>query len=409
MFGLVRGYHQSSDGIVATDIVPMPGGIVVPYYIDFVQDCGADPTGVADCAPACDRAFALLSELVASGPATGNVTLSAVLKFPPGMYTLKTTPTIATWNLTSAGTELILEGCGDASVISFAGNGAFIHWPNIVVERFVARDFAVYGADNSGGLTVDCDYCFGVSIVRLGNFERVHFVNVLAQDQVCFLTGGDWAWNDTSVEDCGAVATACLFVTGVTSFVARHFRFYDVGKLNQLTISGKPVVTNARYFEWTPGGVQARTIRFENGFIDELCTNCVALLGTAALPLLHAVFEDCGMNPPTAGGSIILVQHCANVDVSNYAVGEPLLGGFNPNSTSPILDLQSVNETYVVDASVVDAAKAVRILADASCGALEVDNPSDNIVVVSQAAATTVSPTGFVAPNDFHVALTAGV
>src|SRR5208337_2121511 len=87
-------------------------------YVDFVADCGADPTGVADCAHAFDVAFGILSSL-GSSPTTAT---AVRLFFPPGLYSLRSAPTIGTWNFQNKTTNLDVVGAGkDATIIQLNG------------------------------------------------------------------------------------------------------------------------------------------------------------------------------------------------------------------------------------------------------------------------------------------------
>src|SRR5208337_752311 len=62
-------------------------------YVDFVSDCGADPTGVVDCTAALNTAFSFLSAL-ATDPRRAESTVE--LFVPPGLYRVHTAGVI--WN-----------------------------------------------------------------------------------------------------------------------------------------------------------------------------------------------------------------------------------------------------------------------------------------------------------------------
>src|SRR5271157_5967329 len=75
---------------VPRSVVPTTPASVVwasTGYIDFVADCGADPTGVADCGPALVLAGNLLTALAANPKLAAT---AARLFVPPGLYHVAT-------------------------------------------------------------------------------------------------------------------------------------------------------------------------------------------------------------------------------------------------------------------------------------------------------------------------------
>src|SRR5690242_14465236 len=134
--------------------------------INFVTDCGADPSGVKSCAPAFDKAFALLSALGSISPTSKN---PLRLFIPPGLYALKSALASPAWNFAAHTTSVEIIGAGvDASIIQ-------LHGFDLPVIQNVSGIAAVSGFTVQGtslGASNDCSFGIAINASTFGVVEH---------------------------------------------------------------------------------------------------------------------------------------------------------------------------------------------------------------------------------------------
>jgi hypothetical protein len=140
------------------------------YEVNLITDCGADPTGVQDIAPALNKAYAILSAL--GTPPTVGRTLT--LYIPPGFYAIKTAP--VPWDfgeLVDKGSYLQIYGEGDASILSIQLANSTLSGLQLEVVQGVTyvHDLAIQGSVSSGS---DCEYALFFTECNQVLVERVH-------------------------------------------------------------------------------------------------------------------------------------------------------------------------------------------------------------------------------------------
>jgi hypothetical protein len=390
-----------------TPETPSTAAWVDSGYVDFVSDCGADPTGVADIASALDRAYTYLQEL-----ALTVCPLESRLFIPAGFYLLKSNPVNTTWSFNGISTRIIIEGTGDGSVIAF--NGGTIHFPNISVGSITIRDLAFYGNLNgTQPLQADCDYVFSLNIQNLGVLERLSFVNIAATDQVIDIVAGQWAARDILIGNCGAMTggTACFSVRAVYQFEADNCRLHDVAELNGLAITGKASQQNVCYLTYASDGQSCRFFRMTNCEIDELCLTGIKILGEPGFLVSRCELTNINVEPTTLGSPsdpILIAQNIRTLDINGYYVGDEASGGFDSNDTSLIASLSAVSDIRMKNVFVVPTASANTIEADDLCGSFSLEEFSPNIVLDSSALQNVQRPPGWSEPNAYQVILPAG-
>src|SRR5690242_8051649 len=90
-FGAALGLAGCTSGCEHPDGAPVGAtrqALTSANVIDFVADCGADPSGNNDCGPALAVAG---QRLAALGADPRSAATSAVLEVPPGVYRVRTT------------------------------------------------------------------------------------------------------------------------------------------------------------------------------------------------------------------------------------------------------------------------------------------------------------------------------
>ena len=167
------GFHRESVGV-----------------IDFVLDCGADPTGVLDVGPAFTTAMNKLQAL-ATDPVQPLTTLS--LYVPPGLYQFSNVATVGrTFNFTGKGSTLRIFGDGDASIfyINLQSAGALV--ASIANMNTMEIDhLAFIGSAPIAGAapaTPDCGDMFLLSPLWRTHIHHVSVSGLVSQGSV-FISG----------------------------------------------------------------------------------------------------------------------------------------------------------------------------------------------------------------------------
>ncbi len=392
-YGLLLGYHASRDGVVATALVPFGGGggvgvgpqlsvlrSVTPTtpaavvwastgYVDFVADCGADPTGVDDCAPAWDRAFAILSALAAD-PALPRS--SVILFLPPGKYTLRSNPIVSTWNFQNKATTLYIEGAGqDTTLFQFAG----FDLPEFAnMYSLFVRDITFVGTSASY-LIPDCVNGIGTNVSNDTVWERVKFYNIAATQSILTLGAAQSiVMRDCQIAACGATTNAKAMIVVNQPEICRfeNVKWLDIGLVNGFSAVGKD---NANFKHLQVIGSTSYKdglIEFDACFWDESTTLAVDLEGDAAFKIPHVRFQNCYFNSPTGSGPCI---RAVRVDLLEL-VGV-VNSGFHAASTSPVVEALNVGHVKCTKIRLQIPSNSHKVTADGDCVFVEIiDCPS---------------------------------
>lgn len=368
-------------------------------YVDFVADCGADPTGAADSAPAFDVAYQILSQIANLIPK-----FSLTLFIPPGKYAINSNVVTSVWNFINLGTSLKIVGAGrDTSIIQLNG----FQLPTVAnVYEFDMLDLSITGIQVPFAL--DAPLVMEISPSYIGTIQRCNFVMILTSDGVFNLLGGIWSIRDCAFSSCGATnsAKAVLYSSQIAGMNIDSCTFIDIGVIDQYPLQNK-TSTNRNWYRHDDSlavgsGYQTHGILIRNCVFDESCETCVYVKGgpTANITYLH--LDGNAFNPPILGFKIGCV-HAENVELVRV---EGLIDSGDPASDpqTPVLDLVNVGTAHVDKITVRAPAKSNYLQADAACGALIVSN-SPNLVVNTSAKATTIRPAGWTEPNYYAVAL----
>jgi hypothetical protein len=379
-------------------------------YVDFVADCGADPTGVADIGGAggpLDVAYGILQELNAS-----NTCVTSCLYFPPGLYTMKTNPTNQSWSLNGIDSHLILQGLGDASVIAFDGVGATIHFPNLVVATVTVRDLSFYGSSTptSPPYTPDCDYALYLDVAAFGTIERCSFQNLMCYDEAIYLTGNAILMLNVSVIDSAvSYSTGALTVIqDVYWFSAIQCRWHDVQSgLDNLPYGAKSFQNAGGYVLYKATNTICRFFSMRECHIDEAAQYELNLLGTSAFPIFRVQLNDVNFSPPCLSSPtqpIVTITYANWVEVDGYYMGDEHSGGYHQNVIADILHCESCDDVRVRNVFIVPEAQSTAIFADSGCGSLLLEG-CQGITTNSSAQQTVTQQQGWSMPNAYAVTL----
>lgn len=359
-----------------------PGAVASTYAIDFVIDCGADPTGVSDCAGAWDRAFALLSAL---GTNTHLVSRSAVLIIPPGAYTLKSNPVVSTWNFQNLATTLYIEGSGqDTTLFQFSGFDLpqFANMFSLFVRdiTFAGTTSSYLIPDMTNGIGTNCSN----SIV----FERVKFYNIAATQSILTLLASQTIiMRDCQIAACGATtnAKAMIVVNAPQICLFENFVTLDIGLVNGFAAVGKD---NANFKEFLVLGGATQLdglVTFSHCFWDESTTASVTIQGDASNPMPRVVFDQCYWNPSTASGPMIDASNVELLEVNGC-----IDSNFHAGTTSLIVNAVSVNHVRARKVRIVtsEPGSSNTIAADAACKLVEVEDSPGLVINAASLTAT---------------------
>ena len=352
-----------------------------PYVIDFVADCGADPTGVADAAIAFNTALVLLqSLLVPTNPRS--VRQSCVLDIPPGIYTVRSIPNI--WNFNGAATSLKIRGYQDGTIVTYdqiAGPGLNIgNLENVVVEGITFT-----GVNNDVTNVPDCTAALEIGIVRQTIIRDCRFIFLWGTNGVIYSFT-----TSVSVEDCQFLA-CCSSAGGAVihglilySLSIRRCTFIDVPITNSMlngnppTFAGPKVSENACYIRQddslaNTAPTETRGVLVEQCLFDEGCSNTIYLVGGPTGNIASAVLRQNTCNVPINGGASSAALHFENVnDVRIESWGATHDGSGNPNI--PFANFIGVAYASIRNLYFNPASLAKWLVADAACKYLRIEN-----------------------------------
>ena len=336
-------------------------------YVDFVADCGADPTGVADTAPAWEKARVLL-EALAANPELAETALE--LYFPPGFYNLQSVLTTPLWNFLNKTTSLILRGTRDASILAYSG----FDGPQIAnVQYLEVSDLTFYGTGDAS--FPDCGQTFEL-FAQIGVVQRCRFQNILASFAVLALDNAAWVVRDCQFTNCSVagVNQAVLYAANsLKSIQIDHCDFLDVGHLNGATFTTK-TGANQTWVRINDGGVsneRTRLVLIKDCSFDESCRTHVWIHGGPTGNFGYVRFEGNHHNSPIIGNGLqqIRVDNTDELVIEGMASDDAT--GLN---AVPMLNLFNVNTTRCRRLDPATGENSRFITADAACNYIRVED-----------------------------------
>jgi len=339
-------------------------------YLDFVADCGADPTGSTDIAPAWDKAYALMSALAEASPGTKSATR---LFIPPGLYVQNSAPVNTTWNFAGLTTTCELIGAGrDATILQLDGFDPPV-MGNLQCVRLA--DFTVQGisAGNS------CNYGFELAyIAQLAVIERVRIFNVQSQHSVLYCV----YCTNVHVNDCATICcssqTDSWAVVTIQGCLHVHYGScvsYDVGFLNGVS-SGVQYAGNSGWLkvvgDHLNGGDVMVTI--VDSWFDEGAHVPVSVMGQEEYPLRSLVVRNVMCNAPVQPPQIagMNLQYINSVNIESLSGGSANLG----SSAAPTLLMSGIDFVHIryLVLPPTPPARSNYISADSTVGRILIEN-----------------------------------
>lgn len=360
------------------------------FEVNFVTDCGADPTGIADCAPAFDRAFALLSALAGSSHVK-----SGRLFIPRGQYNLLSAPLVA-WNFTGTASAISVYGDGMDSTI-FLLNGFDLPAIQNLYECEVS-DLTLFGAGN--GATNDCTFGWAMEFIfKLATFRRIHCFNIKALNSALAIavTQAVSRVSECVVTCCSSQTDlfGCVYIQGFTDTSVENSTFTDVGNMNGIPQNGTKLAGNRTWLQIKSNsafsGIYVQAA-IRNCFFDENVKRNVYILGEVAAPIRNVIIENVLFNPPVQPGQIVGIEIDHALAVTMNGVIDT---GLVHSSTVGAISLVDVGETTIRGLNIDTTSPSRSVSADANCGYLELQasNVAD-VDVLSSAALTTIKSNG---------------
>lgn len=356
-------------------------------YIDFVADCGADPTGVIDCGAALARAFVLLSA-TASNPDLAEST--AVLFVPPGLYNIQTG---ANWNFPVGSVQRILiVGCDDASIFQcnqVAGDPFLIENASGCEIRnltFVGTNSDQMGVPDANNV-----------VIAFGTVDRCvvtecKFIWLWATSAILAATNGSLNVTECQFLACAGENAEVIGDSGCMLSV-EDCLFRDFGTLNGFTFAPGGVSTKLIH-----GGSHVAIVNnlslqgrltVKRTFFDEGVLNTIRV-DSGAITLHSVVIEQIYVNIPDLAGSTSILQFANVFDVS---VRDVSTLHFSANLNIPLLLLTGVTRAVLSGADLDAASMARFVTADATTQYVKIENVNNLSIsgTLSQAGVTEIS------------------
>lgn len=345
------------------------------YEIDFVVDCGADPTGTNNCASAWQKAMTLITTLSADSRtlayAPGGYKKAFTLLVPPGKY--KFTTNGGNTDFLQKVSYLTIKGFPSASIFQFAipGSGsAFAQLSN--TQHTIFEDLVFEGLNNTN-LNADMTALWAINAQYGAVFSRCYFVNLLTDLYQVYTVAAcefrECIWLNSG--SLGATS-GCIFSDNASSILLRGCTFTDASTyLNGVSYPLSKVSVNVNYLWADASG--SRYIGIIDCLMDEGCTRNFRVNGGAGR---CRFFEMRGniVNPAVHVGAIATVQV---INVDHFLVDgitQATVGAF----ASPYYDLQSVKLAEIKNHMVtVGSTFAPVVQSDAACGRIRVTNPTN--------------------------------
>src|SRR5271165_87104 len=187
-------------------------------YIDFVADCGADPTGATDCGAAITQMWALMLALSATSPSSTCVRCFV----PPGTYLVTTIPTPA--NFTGKATAFEIFGVRDASIFLVGNADSIFNAQN--QEIAYIHDLSFRGTQAAPA--TDTAVCIATVSTAETIIANVHFDWLLCQ-QAVVREGGAIRLRDCIFSGCGVSdpTKALVWSNGGSLLDLENVKFLD--------------------------------------------------------------------------------------------------------------------------------------------------------------------------------------
>jgi hypothetical protein len=364
-------YLRSVPATAPTEVVWASSGVV-----DFIFDCGADPTGIADCSGALNTAFDLLKALAAN-PKFAETTVE--LFVPPGIYLV--TGFTAIWNFIGATTTRVaIRGCYDASIFALQQGLAndFLTVSNAF--EFVCENLSFVGTSNvTANITIDTDYLFNTSQQFISVFRNCRFLNlnlngaiIECEDQICRIENCQFAQSAVAVPNSAMVITTA-------SLDLVDCRFEDIARLNGFSFTSVKVSYNANYVNIVGAQQTGHSIR--RCFFDEGCQNSVVVTGDNNPPsnghgtVPRVTIEDCWFNQSTHGQTdahmppfyITTTAVIQATYVFRLVIKDTIINTATAISGEPFALLSQVADTRIENVTFTTGTLSTWITADATC------------------------------------------
>lgn len=336
-----------------------------PYVIDFVADCGADPTGTNNCAPALTSAVSkALAHKTSPAYAAAN---DFTLYVPPGVY--KFTTTIGGQNMQSISTFRIV-GHRAASIFLLASGDtstALMGFSNQLNFEMDGITFVGNGTTNTPDVA---------AIVNVNSTYQTRISNCLINSVVATYYG-IYSESGAAVkfENCLSFNSACQDATGGLWLASdsRRVTFEDCTFVDNSQING----------DNGPGGGVNRLgthknticirgtvkhVDFRGLFVDEGCITGIRLGdGTSQIGTID--IAGLFINAPVfvGGNASVHIQKARSVRVHGSE--------HHTASAVPMFKLEAVDRADICNVIKSGGASPYIITADADCGWLRVADP----------------------------------
>jgi hypothetical protein len=358
--------------------------------LNFVRDCGADPSGVADCGPALTAAGAILTALAA-----GNKLPSKTLRLfvPPGRYSVTTNPTPMNFN--GKGTAVEVYGVRDASIFECANTDSIINISNIPEAHI--HDLTFVGTQAYPN--PDTVVAVAVSCTHETIYERLHFDWLLCSNAVIRDTGA-YRMRDCLFTGCGTLDAnkAVVWGNGTSLDDLENVKFIDTPLLNGYgNPASKCAFANLVWYRHDDssalaGGGYNYLIKLKACWFDESVQRQVWVKGGPTTNIGRVSIDGCYVNPPALAGatSSVRLENVDHADVNGLTNS-----GFNTAVAAATLELVSVAYARLRSIITNPSASSNFITADSGCTSVYVDDSvltADNIQ--SSASRTVVTNNG---------------
>lgn len=281
------------------------------YWIDFVKDCGADPTGVVDCAAAFNTARNLINAL---GTNTALPKHNVVLYFPKGIYILQTAP--IAWDGTGLVSSLMLKGSGqDGSILQLngvgGGFGAINGFDATNFQYIDVQDLTIIGTVVNTVGNWDCAFALRLGSAWGTRFHRVRVCGVFARDEVILLANGQHAaFVDSEVSGCSASTNAAVYAVNIVSFDWIRSHCFDLPVVNGVAVAvTQKTQANVGWVFIDTTAIPQSQVLIDDAFFDEGCNFTFKFTAAAATPAalfkMKGVMTDAPAHPAPPGGFIL--------------------------------------------------------------------------------------------------------
>jgi hypothetical protein len=391
------------------------GNLSSRVSLDFVVDCGADPTGSIDCVPALNKAFALLSALCA---ANNDLPLqSCELFVPPGLFSAQSIPT--PWIFSGPGfapTSVRVTGVKDASIFEWLTDplGLSGQW-QISGPQFVEFDhITIFGGQTAAppGGPWDCSACLELVAAQQTNLHDCRILGIFASTYVIQLTSG--LGNICERNDISGCACDDA-IAGTVLLVYNHLFLRDCQMEDNPQCNGVPFAQTAKsssnqrhmtiHLDLVPGDSYRKSVDIEGLILGTSCLNgSISVIGSAAHPTAYVSIRNVeGVLPTiayTPGVPYLSCSDINNLEIDGFRMDAQGLGSLAV--TFPGIGLTRVVTTRITalfDPTLNAATCGNYVTADAACGLVEFNGGLQNVSLIQTSAQQTTIKSPMVA-ND---------